>query len=112
MIRIVQGIDPHAIVEGNPGGDRIRSAEGIRAVSGAAACNFRCCQADHGQIWNVQVEWVSTVYRDVAIASARCHPARGAKRGYEDAAIRLTLVFKRHSSVRVRSTVRGLVPAP
>ena len=112
VIGIVQGIYPHAIVEGNPGSGRIRSAESIRAVSGVAACNLRCCEADHGQIWNVQVEWVRTVHRDVAIASARRQPARGAKSGYEDAAIRLTFVFKRQSSVRVRSTIGCLVPAP
>src|SRR5439155_23236753 len=47
VIGIVQGIDPHAIVEGNPGGGWVWSAEGIRAVSGVAACNFRRCEADH-----------------------------------------------------------------
>jgi len=55
VIRIVEGIYPHAIVEGNPGRSQIRSAEGIRAIGGLAGGNFRCGEADHGQIWNIHV---------------------------------------------------------
>src|SRR5258708_27861949 len=105
-------MEPNAFVEGNRGGGRIRSTEPVRTVGGVAACNFRCGEADHSYIGSVRVRGVGTVHCDVAIASARREPARTAKRGYEHAAIGLTLVLERQRSVSIRPGVRSLIPAP
>ena len=112
MIRIVEGVYPHAIVEGNPGRSHVRSTEGIRTVGGAAGCYFRCGEAHHSQIWNVHVGGVRTVHCDIPVASSRRQPARSAESGYEDAAIRLTFVVERQGAVGVRLAVFSLIPAP
>src|SRR5258705_11930313 len=46
------------------------------------------------------------------MASSGRKPTRTAKRGYEHAAIRLTLVLEGQGSVSVRAAVCSLIPAP
>src|SRR5260370_7820825 len=61
---------------------------------------------------SVRVRGVGSVHGDVAIAPSRRKPTGSAKRGYEQAAIRLTFIFERQRSVSVRSAVCGFIPAP
>src|SRR5260370_22783619 len=55
---------------------------------------------------------VRSIHGNVPVASSRRQPAGRAKRGYEQAAIRLTFIFERQRSVSVRSAVCGFIPAP
>src|SRR5262249_55120869 len=112
VIRIVKGVNPHAIVERNARSGWVWSAESIRMIGRMAACNFRCSETDHSQVGNVQVSWIRTVHRDVAIASARRRSAHLAKIAYQDAAIRLSFIFKWERAVRVRTAIGSLIPAP
>ena len=112
VVRIVHAIKPHAIVEGNTGHGRVGSSKGVSAVGGVAARNFPCAEADHCQVWNVQVRGIRTVYGDVPVASSRSQTAGRTKSAYEYAAIRLTLVLERQRSVNVWPAVCSLIPAP
>src|SRR5437773_11688761 len=63
-------------------------------------------------MWNVHVRGVRSVYGNITVAASRRQSTGSAKRGYEQAAIRLTFVLERQASVRVRAAVSSLIPAP
>src|SRR5205085_12672529 len=109
---IVKTIEPHTIIKRNGGGCRVRSTEGIRAVAGVAAGNFRCAETHHSQIGNVHIGGIGTVHGNIAIASSRRHSAHFSEIADEDAAIRLTLVLEGQRAVSVWSAVCSFIPAP